>query len=124
MKTPTNKERAERARRALEVYRGADVEDECHIQDLVSDLLHLAVKNKTGWEFVGQAISIFADEVKNKKWQVWANRAGGVLKLLEERIAAYSYCDWQLEVRNGDTKLGYKEWVEHRKEADRCSDRG
>ena len=25
--------------------------------------------------------------------------------------------DWQYEVRNGDTKLGYDDWVEHRKEA-------
>ena len=30
----------------------------------------------------------------------------------------YPKSDWEYEVRNGDTKLGYKEWVEHRKEAD------
>jgi hypothetical protein len=30
----------------------------------------------------------------------------------------YPVSDWQFEVRNNDTRLGYREWVEHRKEED------
>jgi hypothetical protein len=29
----------------------------------------------------------------------------------------YTVSDWQYEVANGDTKLGYDEWLEHRIEA-------
>ena len=36
----------------------------------------------------------------------------------EKESKKYPKSDWQYEVKNGDTKLGYKEWVEHRKEAD------
>ena len=28
----------------------------------------------------------------------------------------YPVEDWQYEVANGDTRLGYREWVEHQKE--------
>ncbi|MCD6056507.1 MAG: hypothetical protein K0Q89_37 [Thermomicrobiales bacterium] len=31
----------------------------------------------------------------------------------------YTLADWQYEVANGDTVLGYTEWVEHKLEADR-----
>jgi hypothetical protein len=31
--------------------------------------------------------------------------------------ADYTVSDWQYEVANGDTKLGYDEWLEHRIEA-------
>lgn len=30
----------------------------------------------------------------------------------------YLVQDWQYEVANGDTRLGYNEWVEHKREAD------
>ena len=30
----------------------------------------------------------------------------------------YPRTDWQYEVSNGDTKLGYADWCEHKKEAD------
>lgn len=30
----------------------------------------------------------------------------------------YPVSDWKYEVANGDTLLGYAEWVEHQKEAD------
>lgn len=30
----------------------------------------------------------------------------------------YPVSDWQDEVANGDTRLGYIEWVEHRRESD------
>ena len=30
----------------------------------------------------------------------------------------YPLEDWQYEVRNGDTSLGYDEWLEHRKETE------
>lgn len=30
----------------------------------------------------------------------------------------YPVADWRLEVQNDDTRLGYLEWVEHRKESD------
>jgi len=30
----------------------------------------------------------------------------------------YPRADWQYEVRNGDTNLGYQEWVEHKIESD------
>jgi Zn-finger nucleic acid-binding protein len=33
----------------------------------------------------------------------------------------YPLMDWQHEVHNGDTKLGYDEWVKHRKEAEESS---
>lgn len=29
----------------------------------------------------------------------------------------YPKSDWQYDVRNGDTKLGYEEWVEHQVES-------
>lgn len=29
--------------------------------------------------------------------------------------------DWQLEVANGDTRLGYWQWVEYRQEADQLA---
>ena len=31
----------------------------------------------------------------------------------------YPISDWQYEVANGDTLLGYYEWVEHRKESEK-----
>jgi hypothetical protein len=31
----------------------------------------------------------------------------------------YPKSDWQYEVNNGDTKLGYREWVQHRIESDK-----
>jgi hypothetical protein len=30
----------------------------------------------------------------------------------------YPKSDWQYDVKNGDTKLGYKEWVAHNKECE------
>jgi hypothetical protein len=36
----------------------------------------------------------------------------------EEESKKYPKSDWQYEVKNGDTVLGYKEWVEHRIESD------
>lgn len=30
----------------------------------------------------------------------------------------YPKSDWQYEVANGDTLLGYKEWLEHKAEAE------
>ena len=30
----------------------------------------------------------------------------------------YPMSDWRYEVANGDTKLGYAEWLEHRREAE------
>lgn len=30
----------------------------------------------------------------------------------------YPLGDWQYEVANGDTKLGYEDWVEHRRQSD------
>lgn len=36
------KDRTERARRAIEAYRGSEPDDECHLRDLVADLLHAA----------------------------------------------------------------------------------
>jgi hypothetical protein len=46
--------------------------------------------------------------------------AQGCMKLddPEEENKKYPKSDWYYEVKNGDTVLGYKEWVEHRKEAD------
>ena len=35
-----------------------------------------------------------------------------------ERKAFYARLDWQYEVQNGDTKLGFEEWVAHKKEGD------
>jgi hypothetical protein len=35
-----------------------------------------------------------------------------------EDDSAYPREDWQAEVQNGDTKLGYREWVAHRHEAE------
>lgn len=31
----------------------------------------------------------------------------------------YPKKDWKYEVTNGDTRLGYEEWVQHKVEADR-----
>ena len=30
----------------------------------------------------------------------------------------YPIEDWQYEVQNGDTRLGYQEWLKHKREAD------
>jgi hypothetical protein len=38
--------------------------------------------------------------------------------MLEYEDYDYPFSDWQYEVVNGDTILGYWEWVEHQKEAD------
>jgi hypothetical protein len=35
-----------------------------------------------------------------------------------EKEKKYPLTDWQYEVANGDTRLGYDEWVEHRVEAE------
>jgi hypothetical protein len=35
------------------------------------------------------------------------------------KVEKYPKSDWEYEVRNNDTALGYKEWVEHRKESDK-----
>lgn len=84
MSTPTNKMRADRAEQALETYRGTDVVDESHIQDIISDLLHLAVRRKMDPTFLGRAVRNFETEVRDKKWQSWSSRAGEVLRSLEE----------------------------------------
>ena len=34
------------------------------------------------------------------------------------REKGYPLSDWQYEVANGDTQLGYQEWVEHRVESE------
>jgi hypothetical protein len=38
---PRNQQRAERARAALGTYIGTDLPDSCHLQDLLTDLMHL-----------------------------------------------------------------------------------
>lgn len=34
-----------------------------------------------------------------------------------DKYQVHSYHDWQYEVANGDTRLGYDDWVQHRIEA-------
>ena len=46
MPEPTNAQRATKAARALDAWRGPYTEDEADIQDLISDLLHLAAKRR------------------------------------------------------------------------------
>lgn len=84
MAPPTNKTQADRAERALETYRGIDIVDESHIQDIISDILHLAVRRKLDPTFFGRAVRNFEAEVRDKKWQAWSSRAGEVLRSLEE----------------------------------------
>lgn len=36
----------------------------------------------------------------------------------------YPWDDWVYEVRNGDTRLGYDEWVKHQQERDCTCDAG
>jgi len=39
-----------------------------------------------------------------------------IVNLSSGEDAGHPVVDWQYEVNNGDTKLGYAEWVEHKKE--------
>jgi hypothetical protein len=41
----------------------------------------------------------------------------------EKENKKYPRSDWHYEVKNGDTILGYKEWVEHRKESEKDDNR-
>ena len=62
----TNEERARRAERALTTYRGSDRPDECHYQDLITDLLHAAERqglNLTA--MIGRAAFMYLDEHGN-----------------------------------------------------------
>jgi hypothetical protein len=43
---------------------------------------------------------------------------------VEQARYAYSISDWQYEVRNGDTQLGYKDWVLHQLESNGQSLKG
>lgn len=62
----TNNERAARAEAALDTYiaHTGDVTDDCHLQDLITDLLHLARKRsgkrgKAGQrKFAGEVLSM------------------------------------------------------------------
>jgi len=60
--------------------------DESHIQDIISDILHLAVRRKLDPVFFGRAVRNFEAEVKDKKWRSWSSRAGAVLRSLEEGV--------------------------------------
>jgi hypothetical protein len=40
----------------------------------------------------------------------------------QEENSKYPKSDWQYEVKNGDTSLGYQEWVEHCIERDQDQD--
>jgi len=79
MPEPTNAERAAKAKAALYTWRGPYVEDESDIQDLISDLLHLAAKRRYNPRLVGFAVRRFSEETKNRKWLAWADEAGGLI---------------------------------------------
>lgn len=44
--------------------------------------------------------------------------------ITEEDERKHSYADWQAIVRDGDTRLGYEDWVRHRKEDARADQPG
>ena len=45
----------------------------------------------------------------DKRWAAWT----------KTQTPKYPIEDWRYEVANGDTKLGYKEWVQHQKESNK-----
>jgi hypothetical protein len=53
-----------------------------------------------------------------------ALRLADAVEQIEELTLAEKYplTDWQDEVRAGDTRLGYEEWVQHRKEAEEATE--
>lgn len=109
-----NKERAEWARKAMDVVYEDDTEG--NIGDILVDIMHLC--KQEGLDFnqrLMTAVSNFNTEAGyfdpphkhptkeqklSRKWLKWA-------KTLGDR---YTIDDWKYEVINGDTILGYEEW--------------
>ena len=64
MSIRNNADRAERARAALETYQGTDGDDDCHLGDLITNLLHLAREEKRDLvPLVRNAVSMFEAEI-------------------------------------------------------------
>jgi len=49
----------------------------------------------------------------------YASHSGGEQKSVWDEDAEYPMKDWRYEVSNGDTVLGYQDWVKHQREANR-----
>ena len=59
-----NEDRTIRAERALDVYRGMDTEDECHYQDIITDVLHAAREQGLDLSsLVRCAVRMYDDEI-------------------------------------------------------------
>jgi hypothetical protein len=78
-----NADRAARAREALEAYRGAEAEDDCHLGDLIGDLLHLAREEKRKLvPLVQNAVAMFQDEIREPHGDDRPNRKFSIYKEL------------------------------------------
>lgn len=84
-KNPTNGDRALRAQQALDEWRRPDsIKDESDIQDLISDLLHLAVRQRINdYAIIRRAINNFKEETRSKAWREWANEAWEALNSVQ-----------------------------------------
>jgi hypothetical protein len=51
-------------------------------------------------------------------WSVEILGGFGAELELEDEDPQHPVSDWRREVRNGDTRLGYREWLAHRREAE------
>ncbi len=60
------------------------------------------------------ARNIARREVPNPEMQALTEKFGGIWSEHPDYPAA----DWQYEVANGDTRLGYWDWVSHKKDGD------
>ena len=66
-KKEENAQRVLRAEMALEGYRSGDIEDESHLRDLITDLLHLAgKKDMDPAQQLREAVLNFADETDSR----------------------------------------------------------
>lgn len=73
------------------------------------------------WAFSNWSIRMFGHGNIEKRWQQWLNSKINKSSKIKAPKAEEKYprSDWIYEVKNGDTILGYKEWVKHRKESDK-----
>lgn len=87
------------------------------------------------WAYMSYQIRSFLSDLCDDGECIWEGghaASGAVAKMLGqldddhddgddlrlERIGRFPKADWKYEVANGDTLLGYEEWVRHRKEAE------
>jgi hypothetical protein len=103
-------------RKMLVVTFGADEEPGNGYATAVFDMALLAKDNiefgENSWR--GDHWHPFMCHEAIPDYRAQVDKACGILTD-EER---FPLTDWQDEVRNGDTRLGYREWLQHRKESE------